>query len=164
MSEPNGKMQRLAMATFADVDRLDLTLGELASGSITREQLCLIGCAPHVETLRSQSQPAAHIRSLLAQTHPIATLSNGQQLLAAPRPFACLDFDAERRTQGLLHGLEQMLSDGALALLVKSRTIAEFAAVTRALLRHSSHHVRTREVAHPTPTRSHEETPCIRTC
>ena len=149
--EPTKKMQRIAMGTFADVDRLNLTLQELVSGAIGRDQLCLIGCAPHVQALRSQFAPASpsHVCGLLDQTHPIATLSNGEQLLAAPRPFACIDFDKERQTQGLLHGLEQMLIDGVLALLVKSLTIAEFAAVTRALLRHSSHHVRTREAAHP---------------
>ena len=144
-------MQRIAVGTFADVDRLDLTLQELISGAIGPEQLCLVGCAPHVETirLRSGSTPSSHIHGLLDRTHPVATLGNGEQLLAAPQPFTCIDFDQERQAQGLLHGLEQMLIDGALALLVKCRTIGEFAAVTRALLRHSSHRVRTREVAHP---------------
>ena len=151
MPELNTPMQRISMGTFADVDRLDLTLRELVSGVVACDQLCLIGCAPHMETIKSQSRAAApsHVHALLDKTHAIATLSNGEQLVAAPRPLACIDYDLERQSQGLLHGLEQMLIDGVLALLVKSRTIAEFAAVTRALLRHSSHHVRTREVAHP---------------
>jgi hypothetical protein len=149
--KPNGHMQRIALGTFVDVDRLDLTLQELVSKAVGPQQLCLIGCASHVETIRSRSETTlpSHVHGLLDRTHPIATLSNGEQLLAAPQPFACLDFDQERQAQGLLHGLEQLLIDGVLALLVKSRTIAEFAAVTRALLRHSSHRVRTREVAHP---------------
>jgi hypothetical protein len=151
--EPNNKMQRITIAAFADIDRLDVTLQELVSGTVGPEQLCLIGSALHVASFRSQSRPAgsSHIHGLLGRTHPIATLSNGEQLLAAPQPFKCIDFDLERQAQGLLHGLEQILIDGALALLVESRTIPEFAAVTRALLRHSSHHVRTREVAHPQP-------------
>ena len=151
MTEQSSRMQRIAMGTFADVDRLDLTLRDLVSGAIGQDQLCLIGCAGHVQALRSQFAPVlpSHFCGLLDHTHPIATLGNGEQLLAAPRPFACIDFEQERRAQGLLHGLEQMLIEGALALLVKSRTISEFAAVTRALLRNSSHHVRTREVAHP---------------
>ena len=38
------------------------------------------------------------------------------------------------------------MSDGVLALLVTTRTLAEFIAVTRLMLRFSSHSVRTREV------------------
>lgn len=159
MIEPNKKMQRIAVATFANIDRLDLTLGELASASVSLDQLCLIGCTPHVESIRSQASSSAHIRGLLCETHPIATLGNGEFLFAAPRPFACLDFDLERQAQGLLYGLEQILAGGALTLVVKSRTIVEFAAVTRALLRHSSHHVRTREVAQPCVSRNETHRP-----
>ena len=149
MPEPTNKIQRIAMATYADVDRLDLTLRELVADAVTPEQLCLIGSAPYIELIKvhSGTAPPSHIHILLERTHAIATLSNGEQLVAAPRPFACIDFDRERQAQGLLHGLDQMLIDGVLALLVKSRSIAEFVAVARALLRYSSHRVRTREIA-----------------
>ena len=87
-----------------------------------------------------------HVQVLLSQSRTIATLDNGEHLMAAPDPFDGIDFDVERQVQGLLHGLEPILADGELALLVLTRTIPEFATVTRILLRHSSHSVRTREV------------------
>ena len=149
--EPNKKMQRIAMATFADIDRLGVTLQELVANAVHLQQLCLVGCAPSMDVLKAACgvPPPSHVQTLLDRPRAIATLENGIQLVAAPEQFDSIDFDLERQPQGLLHGLEQMLLDGALALLVMTRTIAEFAAVTRLLLRHSSHHVRTREVADP---------------
>jgi hypothetical protein len=149
--EPTKKMQRIAMGTFADVDRLDLTLQELVASAVHPGQLCIIGCVPSMKVLKTVSgvPPPSHVQALLDRPRTIATLGNGAQLMAAPETFDGVDFGREREPQGLLHGLEQMLLDGALALLVMTRTIAEFAAVTRLLLRHSSHHVRTREVADP---------------
>ena len=149
MTDLANQMQHIAMATYADVDRLDLTLRDLAADAVPLEQVCLIGCAPHIDAIKvhAGADLPSHIQILLDRTQAIATLSNGEELVAAPQPFAGIDFDQERQAQGLLHGLEQMLIDGVLALLVKSRSISEFVAVTRALLRYSSHQVRTREVA-----------------
>lgn len=149
--EPTKKMQRIAMATFADFDRLGVTLQELVASAVHPGQLCLIGCVPSMNVLKTVSgvPPPPHVLALLDRPRAIATLGNGVQLMAAPETFEGVDFGRERQPQGLLHGLEQMLLDGALALLVMNRTIAEYAAVTRLLLRHSSHHVRTREIADP---------------
>ena len=148
MTEQKSKMQRIAMGTFADDDRLDRALREFSAGSIDPTQLCLLGCAPRMENIKANGGPnrQAHVQALLSQSRTIAMLDNGEHLMAAPDPFDGIDFDMERQVQGLLHGLEPMLVDGVLALLVLTRTIPEFATVTRILLRHSSHSVRTREV------------------
>ena len=151
MGGPDNRTQRIAMGMFSDAAPLESTLQELLASAIAPQQLCLVGCGSRVESLLRSEQLTAPIQRHLDlhNLRTIATLANGALLVAAPDSFACLDFEREREAQGLLHGVEKMLIDGVLALLVKARTLTEFAAVTRLLLRYSSYHVRTREVVWP---------------
>ncbi len=148
MAECIRKIQRLAVGTFVDVDRLDQTLQELVTNSFDPDQFCLIASEPVVDSVKKNAAFASpsHLQVMLDHTHSIATPDSGQHLVVSPDLFDGLDFAAEWQDQGILHGLEEPLNDGAIALIVKTRTIAQFAAVTRALLRTSSHSVRTREI------------------
>lgn len=142
-------MQRMAVATFLGSDRLSQAIRELAEDSIETEQLCLIGTPSHLHAVLESTSGRAPVLPP-DHHHPtfdIGTLADGTPLVVAPAHFDRVDFGAELRPQGLLHGLDAALSCGAIALLVKTRSVAEFAAATRVLLRHSSHRVRTREVA-----------------
>lgn len=147
MASRGRRMQRIAAGTFADVGRLEAALRELIDRDVDIDRISLVGCAPHLDRLRQavESRPSDGVTAIALRTRTEAAPGNAEELFALPGSADGLDLGHEWKPQGLLHGLERKLTEGAFAIIVASRTIAEFADATRVLLRHGSHHVRTRE-------------------
>lgn len=144
-------MQRIALATVGEAALLNSIVKELTAHLVLPSQMCVVGYGPQMLRLQAESasnrlQPA---EALLGQLCAVGRIDSGELIASARGPCFEFDFDAEREPQGLLFGMEPLMLDGTVALLVESRTISEFAVVTRLLLRFSSHRVRTREVACP---------------
>ena len=151
LADSSDHMQRLAVATFLGADRLDQAVRELAAESIKPDQLCLVGTAPRIAATKAAIVSPAHILPAGGPdvVFDLDGLPDGARFVAAPARFDRVDFGTELQPQGLLHGLETAMADGAIALVVMTRSVAQFAAATRILLRYSTHRVRTREVLQP---------------
>ena len=154
LANSSNYMQRLAAATFLATEPLAQAVRELVAESITPDQLCLFGTPSRVAEVKAVIASPNRLLSdggREALSHPDAPIDNAG-LVAEPANFDHVDFGLELMPQGLLHGLEAALADGAVALVVKTRSVTEFAAATRVLLRYSTQRVRTREVLQPNPT------------
>lgn len=147
MASRGRRMQRIAAGTFADVERLGAALHDLLEKGVDIERISLVGSPPHLDKLRCaiESRPVDGMTSILSRNRSAAASGGSEALESLAGSFDGLDLGQEWQPQGLLHGLEGKLCQGAFAVIVASRTIAEFAEATRVLLRHGSHHVRTRE-------------------
>ena len=149
MAEPLDNMQRIAMGTFTDAHLLNSTVQELVAHSVMPEQMCVVGYEPALHRL-AQALKAGKLEPVgawLSRVRRVGSVDGGDLVVSAATSLVNVDFDTERCAQGLLSGVEPLMSDGVVALFVEARTVAEFAAVTRLLLRYSSHRVRTREVS-----------------
>ena len=143
------RITRIAIGAFADASRLEAAFSGLMACSVEPVQLCLIGTGPRLKALEAEDKmpsawrlPAEHYRDL-------GPLDDGEHLLAAAPAPETIDLEPMRTPRGLLSGLEAALSHGAVALMVSTRSVAEFAEATRVLLRFASYRVRTSEVVDP---------------
>ena len=136
LTEATTQMQRMAVGTFVDAHQLTRAVGALSAVAIEPHQYCFIGTSGNVAAATERSGDNAILRAP----------RDGIQFVAVPALPHGIDFESELQADGLLHGLDAALSDGAVALLVNTRTVAEFIAATQILLRYSSLRVRTREI------------------
>ena len=151
LADSSRYMQRLVAATFLATEPLALAVRELIAESITPDQLCFFGTASRVAEVKTVIASPDHLLfdgGREALRRPDAAPDDAR-LVAEPANFDDVDFGLELQPQGLLHGLETAMADGAIALVVMTRSVAQFAAATRILLRYSTHRVRTREVLQP---------------
>ena len=154
LADSSNHMQRLAVATFLGAHRLDQAMRELIAEAIKPDQLCLVGTALRVAETKAAIASPDRLRPDNGReaVHGFDALPDGARLVADPADFDHVDFGMEFQPQGLLHGLETALAHGAIALVVNTRSVTQFAAATRVLLRYSTQRVRTREVLQPHPT------------
>lgn len=154
LADSSNYMQRLAAATFLAAEPLALAVQELIAEAIKPDQFCLVGTASRIaETKAAIAAPDQLLSDAGREAlHDHHALPDATRLVAEPANFDQVDFGLELQPQGLLHGLETTLAHGAIALIVKTRSVTEFATATRVLLRYSTQRVRTREVLQPHPT------------
>jgi len=137
-----------ALAGFTDPAQLELAIGSLASKGLGCERICLLASVAGFERMRRNVADALDgTRSKLDRTGVVGKLADGTDLIMAPcdSEFTDIDLEHERRTLGLLDGLDERMAAGSVILLVHAKSPQELVDVTNILLSHSSLRVRTRE-------------------
>ncbi len=145
MAEQMGRW--VATAGFSEIGSLTKAVESLMQVYADTARICIVGTSDGMARLRAfvEDQTLGVLIEPLQHVEVIGNLKGGKELAAAPGQFDSIDFEAERRTMGLLNGLDDRLEAGDVVLLVEARSLDELAVVTRKLLQHSAHQVRMRE-------------------
>lgn len=150
--QPDECREWLSMSTYAEPQRLLLSMRALAGAAIGTDHVHVIGVEPAVQRMAGAIAAGTGRRLIEpAAALPIGAIGPGTPLLATPGPLSRQELASQLRPEGVLRGLDVTLASGAVALLVRTYHAPDFATATRALLSHSADHVRTREMTRLPP-------------
>ena len=147
---PNSEARWIAIASYIHPEHLAATIRELIQLGYDAGRLCLIATGERIDAMLRSSEGKT-LGSLLGVMDEMRIDGVDVLLLASPGRFQMELENSLAIAPDMLKGVRVKLRSGAALLLVAVKEFAHLAKVTRVLLRHSLHHVQTRQFAGTSP-------------